>query len=167
MLNNRRKQQKAKTRDLLRKTGNIKKALHTKMDTIKDKNCRDLVDAEQIKKRWKVYTEELDKEDLNELDYYDGVVSHTEPDILEWEVKWALRSTAVNTASGCDEITAELLRSLKKDAIKVLHSLGQQIWKTQQWPQDWKRSMLIPIPKKGSTKECANHQTIALISQAS
>ena len=167
MLNNRRKQQKAKTRDLLRKVGNIKKALHTKMDTIKDKNCRDLVDTEQIKKRWKEYTEELYKEDLNELDYYDGVVSHTEPDILEWEVKWALRSTAVNAASGCDEITAELFRSLRKDAIKVLHSLCQQIWKTQQWPQDWKRSILIPIPKKGSTKECANHQTIALISQAS
>ena len=167
MLNNRRKQQKAKTRDLLRKIGNIKKALHTKMDAIKDKNCRDLVDAEQIKKRWKEYTQELYKEDLNELDYYDGVVSHTEPDILECKAKWALRSTAVNTASGCDEIPAELFRSLKKDAIKVLHSSCQQIWKTQQWPQDSKRSILIPIPKKGSTKECTNHQTIALISQAS
>ena len=84
-----------------------------------------------------------------------------------WSVKWALRSTAVNKASGCNEILAELFKSLKDDAIKVLHSLCQQIWKTQQWAQDWKRSVLIPIPKKGSTKECANHQTVALISHAS
>ena len=167
MLNNTRKQQKAKTRDLFWKIGNIKKAFHTNMGTIKDTNCRDLVDAEQIKKRWKEYPEELYKKDLNELDYCDGVVSHTEPDILECKVRWDLRSTAVNIASGCNEIPAELLRSLKKDAIKVLYSLCQQIWKTQQWPQDWQRSILIPIPKKGSTKECANHQTIALISQAS
>ena len=90
----------------------------------------------------------------------------SESDILEHEVKWALRSTGVNKASGCDEIPAELFRSLKDDAIKVLHSLCEQIWKTQQWPQDWKRSILIPIPKKGSTKECVNHQTIALISCA-
>ena len=87
MLNNRRKQQKAKTRDLLRKVGNIKKALHTKMDTIKDKNCRDLVDTEEIKMRWKEYTEELYIKDLHELDYYNGVVSHPEPDILECEVR--------------------------------------------------------------------------------
>ena len=93
--------------------------------------------------------------------------SHPEPDILECEVKWALRSTAVNKASGCDEIPVKLFKSLKDEAIKVLHSLCQQIWKTQQWPQDWKRSILIPIPKKGSTKECANHQTVALISHAS
>ena len=111
--------------------------------------------------------EELYKKDLNEMGYYDGVVNHPEPDILECKVKWVLRRIEVNKARGCNEIPAELFRSLKKDAIKVLHSLGQQIWKTQQWPQDWKRSMLIPIPKKGSTKECANHQTIALISQAS
>ena len=115
----------------------------------------------------KKYIKELYKKDLNELDYCDGVVSHTEPDILECKVRWDLRSTAVNIASGCNEIPAELLRSLKKDAIKVLYSLCQQIWKTQQWPQDWQRSILIPIPKTGSTKECANHQTIALISQAS
>ena len=114
-----------------------------------------------------LYTEDLYKKDLNELDYYNGVVSHPEPDILECEVKWALRSTAVNRASGCDEIPAELFKSLKDDAIKVLHSLCQQIWKTQQWSQDWKKSTLIPISKKGSTKECANHQTIALISHAS
>ena len=97
---------------------------------------RDLVDTEEIKKRWKEYMEELYKENLNELDYYDGVVIHPEPDILECEVKWALRSTAVNKACGCDEITAELFKPLKEDAIRVLHSLCQQIWKIQQWPQD-------------------------------
>ena len=119
-----------------------------KMGTIKDKNGRDLVDTEEIQKRWKEYTEELYKKDLNEPDYYDGVVSHPEPDILECKVKWALRSTAVNKASGCDEIPAELFRSLKDDAIKVLHSLCEQIWKTQQRPQDWKRSILIPVPRR-------------------
>ena len=106
------------------------------------------------------------KKDLNELDYYNGVVSHPEPDILECEVKWALGSTAVNKASGCDGIPVELFKTLKDDAIKVLHSICQQIWKTQQWPQDWKRSIFIPIPKKGSTKECSNYWTIALISHA-
>ena len=95
------------------------------------------------------------------------MVSHPEPDILECEVKWALGSTAVNEASGWDRILGELFKTLKDGAIKVLHSICQQIWKTQQWPQDWKRLILIPIPKKDSTKECANHQTIALISHAS
>ena len=137
------------------------------MITIKDKNVRDLADAEEIKKRWKECMEELYKKDLNEPDYYDGVISHPEPDILECKVKWALRSTAVNKASGCNEIPKELFKSLKDNAINVLHSLCQQIQKTQQWPQDWKRSILIPIPKKSSTKECANHQTIAFISHAS
>ena len=108
------------------------------MGIIKYKNSKDLVDAEEIKKRWKEYMEELYKKDLNEPDYYDGTVSHSELDILECKVKWALRSTAlVNKASRCDEISAGLLTSLKEDAIKVLHSLCQQIWKTQQWPQDW------------------------------
>ena len=134
------------------------------MGTIKDKTGRD---TEEIKMRWKEYKEELYKKDLNEPDYYNGVVSHPEPDTLECKVKWALRSTAVNKAGGCNGIPVELFRSLKDDAIKVLHSLCQQIWKTQQWPQDWKRSILIPIPKKGSTKECANHWIIALISHAS
>ena len=92
------------------------------------------------------------------MDFYNGVVSHPEPDILECEVKWALRSTAVNKANGCDEIPAELFKSLKDDAIKIVHSLCQEIWETQQWPQDWKRSILIPVPKEGSTKECADHQ---------
>ena len=94
------------------------------------------------------------------------MISYPDPDILEYEIRWALRSTAVNKASG-DETPAELLKSLKDDVIKVLHSLCQQIWKIQKWPQDWKRSIIIPVPKKGSTKECANHQTIALISHAS
>ena len=111
---------------------------HPKMGTIKDKHGRDLVDAEEIKKRWKEYMEELYKKDLNEPDYYDGTVSHSELDILECKVKWALRSTAVNKARGYDEIPAELFKSQKDDSIKVLHSLCQQLWKTQQWPQDWK-----------------------------
>ena len=108
--------------------------------------------------------EEPYRKDLNEADFYDGVVGHTEPDILECEVKWALGSTTVHKASRCDEIPAELFKSLKDDAIKVLHSLCQQIWKTQQWSQDWKRPTFTPIPKKGSTKECASHRTIARIS---
>ena len=95
------------------------------------------------------------------------MVSLPEPDILESEVKWALGSTAVNKASGCNRIPAELFKTLKVDAIKVLHSICQQVWKTQQWPQDWKRSILLSVSKKGSTKECANHQTTAFISQAS
>ena len=102
---------------------------------------------------------------LNEPDCYDGVVSHPEPDILECEVNWALGST--RKASGCDGIPEELFTTLKDDAIKVLHSVCQQIWKTQQWPQDWKRSILIPIPQNGITKECAIHGTTALISHAS
>ena len=96
--------------------------------------------------------EELYKKDLNEPDQYDGVISHPEPDILECKVKWVLRSIAINKASECDEILAELFTSLEEDDIKVLHSLCQQIWKTQQWPWDWKRSIFIPISKKSSTK---------------
>ena len=122
---------------------------------------------EEIKKRRKEYIEELYKKHLNDLDNYDDVISHPEPDILECEVKWALRSTAVNKANGCNGIPAELFKTLKNDAIKVLYSICQEICKTQQWPQVWKRSILIPIPKKGSTKECSNHRTIALISQGS
>ena len=107
------------------------------------------------------------KKDLNEPDNHKSVVSHPEPDTLECKVTRALGSTAVNKASGCNGIPVELLKTLKDDAVKVLHSICQQIWKTQQWSQDWKRSILIPVPKKGSTKECSNHQTIALISHAS
>ena len=121
----------------------------------------------EIKKRWKEYTEELYKKDLNDLDNHDDVVTHPEPDILDCEVMWTLGSTAVNKASEGDGIPAELFKILKDDAIKVLHSICQQIWKTQQWPQDWNRSILTPIPRKDSTKECSNHRTIVLISQAS
>ena len=156
-----------KSRDLYRKIGNINGAFCPKVGTVKGNNSRDLVDAEEIKMRWKEYIEELYRTDLNEPDYYDGVASHPGPDILECEVRWALRSTAINKATGCDEIPAELFTSLKKDAIRVLHSLFQQLWKTHQWPQDWNRSILIPVPKKGSTKECANHRTITIISHAS
>ena len=107
------------------------------------------------------------KKDINDSDNHYGVVIHPEPDLLECEVKWALGITDVNKANGCNGIPIELFKTLKDNAIKVLHSICQQIWMTQQWPQDWKRSTLIPILKKGSTKECANHQTIALISHAS
>ena len=113
------------------------------------------------------YTEELYKKDVHDLDNYNGVITHLQPDILESEVKWALRSITMNKASGGDEIPSELLQILKDDAVKVLHSICQQIWKTQQWPQDWKRKVFIPIPKKGNPKLCSNYRTIALISHAS
>ena len=111
--------------------------------------------------------EELYKKDLNDPDNHDDVVTHLEPDILECEVKWALGSITTNKASGGDGIPAELLQILKDDAVKVLHSICQQIWRTQPWPQDWKRSVFIPIPKKGNAKECSNCCTVALISLAS
>ena len=110
---------------------------------------------------------DLYKKDLHDLDNHDGVITHLEPDILECEVKWALDSITMNKASGGDEIPVELFQILKDDAVKVLHSICQQIWKTQQWPQDWKMSVLIPIPKKGNAKECSNYCTIAFISHAS
>ena len=125
----------------------------------------DLAEAEDIK-RWQEYTE-LYKKDLHDPDNHDGVITHLEPDILECEVKWALESITMNKASGGDGIPVELFQILKDDAVKVLHSICQQIWKTQQWPQDWKRSVFVPIPKKGNAKECSNYCTIALISHAS
>ena len=137
---------------------------------IKDRNGRGLTEAEDIKKRWQEYTEELDKKDLHDPDNHNGVITHLEPDILECEVKWALESITINRASGGDGIPAELFQVLKDDAVKVLKldaSNMPQIWKTQQWPQDWKRSVFIPIPKKGNAKECSNYCTIALISHAS
>ena len=124
----------------------------------------DLTEAEDIKKRWQEHTEELYKKDLHDLDNHDGVITHLEPDILECEVKWALGSITMNKASGGDGISVELFQILKDDAVKVLYSICQQIWKTQQWPQDWKR--LVFIPKKGNAKECSNYRTIALISYA-
>ena len=113
------------------------------------------------------YTEELYKKDLNDTDNHNDVITHLEPDILEREVKWALGSITMNKVSGGDGIPAELFQILKDDAVEVLHSICQQIWKTQQWPQDWKRSIFIPIPKKGNVKQCSNYHTISLISHAS
>ena len=117
----------------------------------------DLTEAEDIKKSWQEYTEELLKNDHNDPDNHDDVITHLEPHILEFKVKWALRSITTNKASGGDEIPAELSQILKDNAVKVLHSICQQIWKTQQWPQDWKRSVFIPIPKKGNAEECSNY----------
>ena len=111
--------------------------------------------------------EELYKKGLHNLDNYDGVITHLEPDILEYKVKWALERITMNKASGGDGIPVELFQILKHDAVEVLHSIYQQIWKTQQWPKDWKRSVFIPIPKKGNAKECSNYRTIALISHGS
>ena len=124
------------------------------MSTIKDTNGMDLTEAEDIKKQWQVYTEKLYKKDLNDPDNHDGVIAHIEPDILECEVKWALGSITTNKPSGGDGIPDELFQILKDDAVKVLHSICQQTCKTQQWPQDWKRSVFIQIPKKGNAKEC-------------
>ena len=124
------------------------------MGSVKYRNGTDLTKAEDIKKRWKEYTEELHKKDLHDPDKHDGVITHLEPDILECEVKWALGSITMNKASGGDGITVELSQILKGDAVKLLHTICQQIRKTQQWPQDWKRSVFIPIPKKGNAKEC-------------
>ena len=135
------------------------------MGTIKDRNGRDLTEAEDIKKRWQKYTEELYKKDLHYPNNHKGVITHLQPDILEGEVT-ALGSIATNKASGGDEIPVELFQILQNDAITVLHSACQQIWKTQQWPQDRKKSVFIPIPKKGNAKACLNYCTIALISHA-
>ena len=127
----------------------------------------DLTEAEDIKKRWQEYTEELYKKDLHDPDNHDGMIAHLEADILECKVKWALESITTNKASESDGIPVELFQILKDDAVKMLYSICQQIWKTKQWPQDWKRSVFIPIPKKGNAKECSNYRTIALISHAS
>ena len=127
----------------------------------------DLTEAEDIQKRWQEYTEELNKKDLHDPDNHNGVITHLEPDILECEVKWALGSITKNKASRGDGIPVELFHILKDDAVKVLHSICQQIWKTQPWPQDQKRSVFIPIPKKGNAKECSNYSTISLISHIS
>uniref|UniRef100_A0A4W2BVM0 RNA-directed DNA polymerase n=1 Tax=Bos indicus x Bos taurus TaxID=30522 RepID=A0A4W2BVM0_BOBOX len=154
-----------KTRYLLKKIRDTKGTFHAKIGSIKDRNGRDLTETEDIKKRWQEYTELYQKDLHNpDLQYPDSVITHLEPDILECEVKWALGSITTNKASGGDGIPVELFQILKDDAVKMLHSICQQIWKTQQWPQDWKRSVFIPIPKKGNAKECSNYRTIALIS---
>ena len=144
-----------KTRDLFEKIRDAKGTFHAKMGTIKDRNGMDLTEVEDIKKRWQEYTEKLYKKNLHD------------PDILECKVKWALGSITMNKASGDDGIPVELFQILRDDAVKVLHSVCQQIWKTQQWPQEWKRSVFFPISKKGNAKDCSNYRTIALISKAS
>ena len=126
----------------------------------------DLIEVEDIKKREQKYTEELYKKDLHDPDNHNGAITHLEPDILECGVKWAVGSITTNKANGGVGIPAELFQILKDDAVKVLHSICQQIWKTQQWRQDQKRSVFIPIPKKGNAKESSNYHTIALISHA-
>ena len=169
---------KGKTRHPFKKITDTKGTLHAKIDSIKDRNGMDLTKAKYIKKRWQEYTEELYKKDLHDPNNPNGVITHLEPDILECEVTWALESittkkkkkkesiTMIKT-SGCDVFPVELFQILKEDAVKVLHSICQQIWKTQQWPQDWKRSIFIPTPKKDNPKECSNYHTIALISHTS
>ena len=137
------------------------------MGTIKDRNGMDLTEAEDNKKRWQEYTEELYKKDLHDPDNHDGMITHLEPDILECEVKWALESITRNKASGGDGVPVGLFQILKDDAVKVLHSICQQTWKPQQWPQDWKRSVFNPIPQKCNAKECSDYHTIGLISHVS
>ena len=156
-----------KTRELFKNMRDTKGIFYAKMGSIKDRNGMDLTEAEDIKKRWQEYTEELYKKDLHETDNHDGVITHLELDILECEVKWALGSITMNKASGGDGISVELFQTLKDDAVKVLHSVWQQIWKTQQWSQDWKRSLFIPILLKGNAKASSNYHTTVLISYVS
>ena len=137
------------------------------MGSVKDRNDMDLTEAEDIKKRWQEYTEELYKKDLHDPDNDNGVITHLEPDILEFEVKGASGSITTNKVSVGDGIPVEVFQILKDDAMKVLHSICHQLGKTRQWPQDWKRSVFIPIPKKGNAKECSNYYTTALNSHAS
>ena len=149
-----------KTRGLFKKIRDIKGTFHAKMGSIKDRNCVALTEAEAIKTTWQEY-KELCKKVLHDPDKHNGVVTHLEPDILECEVKWALGSITTNKAHGGDGIPAELFQVLKDDAVKVLHSICQQLWKTQHWPQDWKSSIFIPIPKKGNGKECLKVKSLS------
>ena len=151
-----------KTRDLFKKIRDTKGTFHAKIGSIKDRNGMDLTEVEDINKRWQEYTEELYKK-LHDPDNNHGMITHLEPDILECKIKWALGSITTNKASGGDGIPVELFQVLKDDSVKVLHSIHQQIWKIQQRPQDWKRSIFIPIPKKGNAKECSTYLTSALI----
>ena len=146
------KNRMGKTGYLFKKIRDTKGTFQAKMGSIKERNGMDLTEAEDIKKRWQEYTEELYKKDLHDPDpdNHDGVITHLEPDILECELKWALENITTNKASGDDGIPVELFQIMEDDAVKVLHSICQQIWKTQQGPQDWKRSVFIPISKKGN-----------------
>ena len=141
-----------KTSDLFMKSRDTKETFHTKMGTIKDRNGMDLTEAEDIKKRWQEYTEELYKKDLHDPDNHDSVITHLEPDILECEVKWAFGSITTNKASGSDGIPAELFQIPKDDSVKVLYSICQQIWKTHQWPQDLKGQFSFQSLRKAMPK---------------
>ena len=155
-----------KTRDLFKKVRDTKGTFHAKMGSIKDRNGMGLTEAEDIK-RWQEYTEELYKKDLHDPYNRDGVIARLKPDIIQCKVKWAFGSVTMKKASRGDGIPVELFQILKDDTVKVLRSICQQIWKTQQWPQAWKRSVFNPIPKKGNAKECSNYCTVALISHTS
>ena len=155
-----------KTRELF-KIISDNKVFHGKIGSIMGRNSMELKEVEGIKKMWQEYTEKLYKTDLHDPVNHDSVVTHLEPDILGCEVKWALGSITTSKASGGDGIPVELFQILKDDAVKVLHSICQQIWKSQQWPQACKRSVFISIPNKGNAKECSNYHTIELISHAS
>ena len=141
-----------KTRDLFKKIRDTKRIFHAKMGSINDRNVMDLTEAEDIKKSWQEYTKEQNKKDLHDPDNHNGVITHLEPDILECEVKWALESIASNKASGSDGIPVELFQILKDDAVKVLHSICQQTWKTQQWTQDWKGQFSFQSQRKAMPK---------------
>ena len=154
-----------KTRDFFRKIRDTKGTYYAKMGSIKDRNGMDLTEAEDIKKQWQEYTEELYKKDLYDPDNHDSVITHLEPDVLQCEVNWALGSITTNKANGADGIPVEPFQILKDDAVKVLHSICQEIWKIHQGPQDWKRRVSILIPKKGNAKECSNYRTIVVIAQ--
>ena len=156
-----------KNRGLFKKIRDTKGTFHTKTVKIKERNGVHLTEAEDIKNRWQEYTEELYKKYLHDLDNHNGVITHLESDILECKVKWTLGSITMNKASGDDGIPLELFQILKDGVGKELHSICQKIWKTQQWPQDWKRSIFIPTAKKGNVKEFSNCSTIALISNTS
>ena len=157
-----------KTRDLFKKIRDTKGTFHAKMGTIKDRNDMELTEAEDIETSWQEYTGELYKKELHDPDNHHGVITDLDrARHLECEVNWALGSITTNKARGGDGIPVELFQILKDDAVKVLHSICQQIWKIQQWPQDCKRSVFIPTSKKGNAKECSNYHTVALISHAS
>ena len=155
------------TRNVFKKTRDTKGTFHAQMGSIKDRNGMDLTEADDTKKRWQEHTEELYKKALHDPDNHDGVITHLQPS--SWNVKSqkALESITANKASVGDGIPVELFQFLKHDALKVLHSICQQIWKSYQWLQDWKRSVFIPIPKKGNPPKCSNYHTIELISHTS
>lgn len=158
---------KEKTRDLFKKINQIKSTFYANAGTVKDKQGKDLTEKNYIKKRWSEYTEELYKNDTKTTNGFDDLITELEPDILDSEVKWALQNIGTNKAAGVDGIPIELFSILQDDAVNVLLAVCQQVWKTQQWPKDWRRSIYVSIPQKGNAKECSNYRTIALISHAS